>query len=141
MHLNNAPIWKRLLAFIYDGLIVTALVLISGLIASLIAQGEAPTWLTRLIILTSVGGYFWWSWSHGGRTAGMLAWRLRLVGLGGETITNDVAFKRLIICLFTLAPMGVTLFTGSLSPIGQTIYDLLSKTRVIAEPKPQKSAH
>lgn len=141
MHLTNAPIWKRLLAFIYDGLIVTALVLISGLIASLIAQGEAPTWLTRLIILTSVGGYFWWSWSHGGRTAGMLAWRLRLVGLGGETITNDVAFKRLIICLFTLAPMGVTLLTGLLSPIGQTIYDLLSKTRVIAEPKPQKSAH
>tara|TARA_Y200000002_G_scaffold127645_1_gene105175 strand:- start:747 stop:1172 length:426 start_codon:yes stop_codon:yes gene_type:complete len=141
MHLTNAPTWKRLLAFIYDGLIVTALVLISGLIASLIAQGEAPTWLTRLIILTSVGGYFWWSWSHGGRTAGMLAWRLRLVGLGGETITNDVAFKRLIICLFTLAPMGVTLLTGLLSPIGQTIYDLLSKTRVIAEPKPQKSAH
>ena len=141
MHLTNAPIWKRILAFIYDGLIVTALVLISGLIASLIAQGEAPTWLTRLIILTSVGGYFWWSWSHGGRTAGMLAWRLRLVGNEGETITRDVAFKRLIICLITLAPMGATLLTGSLSPNSQTIYDLLSKTRVIAEPKPQKSAH
>ena len=141
MLLTKAPILKRILAFIYDGLIVTALVLISGLIASLIAQGEAPTWLTRLIILTSVGGYFWWSWSHGGRTAGMLAWRLRLVGLEGETITKDVAFKRLIICLITLAPMGVTLLTGSLSPIGQTIHDLLSKTRVIAEPKPRKSAH
>ena len=41
MHLTKAPIWKRILAFIYDGLIVTALVLISGLIASLIAQGGA----------------------------------------------------------------------------------------------------
>jgi uncharacterized RDD family membrane protein YckC len=71
----------------------------------------------------------------------MLAWRLRLVGLEGETITKDVAFKRLIICLITLAPIGVTLLTGSLSPIGQTIYDLLSKTQVIVEPKPQKSAH
>ncbi len=140
MHLTSAPIWKRLLAFIYDGLIVTALVLISGLIASSIAQGEAPTWLTRLIVLILVGGYFWWSWSHGGKTAGMLAWRLRLVGLEGEPISNDVAFKRLIICVITLAPMGITLLTGWLSPVSQTFYDQLSKTRVITESKPQKSA-
>ena len=57
----------------------------------------------------------------------MLAWRLRLVGLEGETITKDVAFKRLIICLITLAPIGVTLLTGSLSPTGQTFYDLIIK--------------
>jgi len=140
MQLIKAPLWKRFLAFIYDGLIVAALILISGLIASLIAQGEAPTSLTRLIILTSVSGYFWWSWSHGGKTAGMLAWRLHLVGLEGEPITNNVALKRLIICVITLAPLGVTLLTGWLSPIGQTFYDLLSKTRVITESKPQKSA-
>jgi uncharacterized RDD family membrane protein YckC len=136
----NAPIWKRLLAFVYDGLIVTALALISALIASWLSQGEAPAWLTRLIISISVGGYFWWSWSYGGKTTGMLAWRLRLVGLEGEPITNDVAFKRLIICVITLAPIGVTLLTGKLSPTGQTFYDLLSKTRVIVEPKPQPSA-
>ena len=136
----NAPIWKRLLAFIYDGLIVTALALISALIASWLAQGEAPAWLTRLIISISVGGYFWWSWSHGGKTTGMLAWRLRLVGLKGEPITNYVAFKRLLICVITLAPMGVTLLTGKLLPTGQTFYDLLSRTRVIVEPKPQPSA-
>lgn len=135
----NAPIWKRLLAFIYDGLIVTALVLISALIASWLAEGEAPAWLTRLIILTSVSGYFWWSWSHGGKTAGMLAWRLRVVGLEGEPITNYVAFKRLIICVITLAPLGVTLFTSWLSPIGQTFYDLLSETRVVTVLKPLDS--
>ena len=140
MQHTNAPIWKRLLAFIYDALIVTALALISALTASWLAQGEAPAWLTRLIILISVGGYFWWSWSHGGKTAGMLAWRLRLTGLEGEPITKDVAFKRLIICIITFAPMGVIVLTGWLSPIGQTFYDLLSKTRVIAESKPQKSA-
>ena len=136
----NAPIWRRLLAFVYDGLIVTALALISALIASWLAQGEAPAWLTRLIISISVGGYFWWSWSHGGKTTGMLAWRLRLVGLEGEPITNDVAFKRLIICVITLAPIGVTLLSGKLSPTSQTFYDLLSRTRVIVEPKPQPSA-
>ena len=55
MQVSSAPIWKRLLALIYDALVVTALVLISGLIASVIAQGEAPSWLTQLLIVLSVG--------------------------------------------------------------------------------------
>ena len=139
MQVSSAPIWKRLLALIYDGLVVSALILISGLVASVIGQGEAPAWLTQMLVVLFVGGYFWWSWSHGGKTAGMRAWRLRLIGLGGETITKDVAFKRLVWCVMTLAPTGITLFTGWLSPIGQTVYDRLSNTRVVAEPKPEKS--
>ena len=140
MQHSSAPIWKRSLAFIYDGLVVTALILISGLIASVIAQGEAPAWLTQMLIALSVGGYFWWSWSHGGKTAGMRAWRLRVVGLQGEDVSKDVAFRRLVCCVVTIAPVGIILFTGWLSPIGQTVYDRLSRTRVIAEPKPGKSA-
>ncbi|MEE2820708.1 MAG: RDD family protein [Pseudomonadota bacterium] len=139
MQVSSAPIWKRLLALIYDGLVVTALILISGLVSSVIARGEAPAWLTQMLIVLSVGGYFWLSWSRGGQTAGMRAWRLRLVKLDGEAITNDVAFKRLAWCVITLAPTGVMLFTGWLSPIGQTVYDRLSNTRVVAGPKPRKS--
>ena len=135
MQVSSAPIWKRLLALIYDALVVTALVFISGLVASVVAQGEAPSWLTQLIIVLSVGGYFWWSWSHGGKTAGMRAWRLRVVGMEGELLTSQLALKRLMMCIVTLAPLGVPLLTGWLSPIGQTVYDYLSKTRVVAEPK------
>lgn len=139
MQVSSAPIWKRLLALIYDALVVTALVLISGLIASVIAQGEAPSWLTQLLIVLSVAGYFWWSWSRGGKTAGMRAWRLRVVGMDGEPLTSQVAMKRLMMCILTLAPTGAPLLTGWLSPIGQTVYDSLSNTRVVAEPKPPKS--
>ena len=74
MQVIGAPVyWKRLLALIYDGLVVTALILISGLVSSVIAQGEAPASLTQLLIVLAVGGYFWWSWSRGGQTAGMRA--------------------------------------------------------------------
>ena len=140
MQYSNAPIWKRFLAFIYDGLVVTALILLSGLVASVIQQGEAPAWLTQMLITLSVGGYFWWSWSLGGKTAGMRAWRLRVVGLEGEAISKTMAFRRLVFCVVTIAPVGAILFTGWLSPIGQTVYDRLSGTRVIVEPKPEKSA-
>ena len=139
MQVSSAPIWKRVLALIYDALVVTALVLISGLVASLISQGEAPSWLTQMLIVLSVGGYFWWSWSHGGKTAGMRAWRLRVIGMECEPLTSQVATKRLMMCVVTLAPTGLPLLTGWFSPIGQTVYDSLSKTRVVAEPKPPTS--
>ena len=43
MIVEPAPVWKRLLAWVYDGLILTALWLVSGLVAALLAGGEAPT--------------------------------------------------------------------------------------------------
>ena len=135
MTVSSAPIWKRLLAHVYDALIVTALILIAGLIASVLAQGEAPAWLTQILIIMLVSGYFWWSWCKGGKTAGMRAWRLRVVDIHGEPLTQSVAFKRLLFCILTLAPTALLLLTGRLSPTNQTLYDRLSKTRVIAEPK------
>ena len=139
MQVSSAPLWKRVLAVIYDALVVTALVLISGLVASVIAQTEAPPWLTQMLIVLSVSGYFWLSWSRGGKTAGMRAWRLRVVGMEGEPLTSRLALKRLMMCIATLAPTGLPLVTGWFSPIGQTVYDSLSKTRVVAEPNPRKS--
>ena len=71
--------FEKVLALIYDGLVVTALILISGLVASVIVY-EAPARLTRMLIVLSVGGYF------GGLGRMVVkppacAWRLRLVGL------------------------------------------------------------
>ena len=40
MQVSSAPVWKRLLALIYDGLVVTALILISGLVSSVMPRGR-----------------------------------------------------------------------------------------------------
>ncbi len=85
MIVEPAPVWKRLLAWVYDGLILTALWLVSGLVAALLAGGEAPPWLVRTIVLMSSVAYFGWSWKVGGKTAGMRAWRLRVVRVDGQT--------------------------------------------------------
>lgn len=139
MKVYSAPIWKRLLACVYDALIVIALVLIAGLVSSVLAKGEAPAWLTQTLITTIVSGYFWWSWCKGGKTAGMRAWRIQVIDVHGELLTPSAAFKRLIICILTLAPTGLMLMTGWCSPTNQTFYDWLSKTRVIVEPKVSES--
>lgn len=133
-----APVWKRLLAFVYDSLILTALVLVAGLVASLLSGGEAPAWLTQLSVAFLTLGYFWLSWTRGGQTAGMRAWRLRVVTESGQRLSPWQSLTRLLACLGCLAPLGIPLLTAWFSSKKQTLYDRLSATRVIAEPKPEK---
>lgn len=140
MKVEPAPVWKRLLAYIYDALILTALVLVATLIAALLAGGEAPAWLTQVLIAFFSLGYFWLSWVRGGKTAGMRAWRLRVVTEDGKPLSGSAALIRLLACLGTLAPLSVTLLTAWFSDQRQTWYDRLSKTRVVAEPKPTKAS-
>ncbi len=135
MIVEPAPVWKRLLAWVYDGLILTALWLVSGLVAALVAGGEAPPWLVRTIVLMSSVAYFGWSWKVGGKTAGMRAWRLRVVRVDGRTLTWSDTALRMVVSLACLAPIGVMLFTAWVLPHRQTIYDRLSQTQVVLEPK------
>lgn len=140
MTAHPAPVWKRLLAFVYDSLILTALVLVAGLAASLLAGGEAPVWMTQFSVGLLTLGYFWLSWTRGGQTAGMRAWRLRVVTESGHPLTPWHSVVRLLACLGCLAPLGVPLLTAWLSAKKQTVYDRLSGTRVVAESKPTKLA-
>ncbi len=130
-----APVWKRALAWVYDGLIIVALVLVAGFVASLLAGGVAPSWLTQGLVIAVASGYFWLSWVKGGQTAGMRAWRLRVVTPDGKPLSPIVALTRLLACLGTLAPLGILLATAWFSPTRQTLYDRMSNTRVVAEPK------
>lgn len=138
MKVDPAPVWKRVLAYIYDALILTALVLVATLIAALLAGGEAPAWLTQALVAVFGLGYFWLSWVRGGKTAGMRAWRLRVVTEDGKPLSAQHALVRLLACLGAAAPLLLALFTAWFSANKQTIYDRLSKTRVVLEPKAPK---
>ena len=140
MHVHSAPIWKRALAWIYDALIVAALFLFATLIAAVLAGGPSPPWLTQIFITIFTIGYFWVSWRKGGRTAGMRAWRLRVVTTEGDPLSHGQALTRIMVCIATAAPLFLPLFTGYLAANKQTIYDRLSNTRVVTEPRPAESA-
>lgn len=139
MTATPAPVWKRLLAYVYDALILTALVLVAGLVASLLSGGEAPAWLTQTLVGVLTLGYFWLSWARNGQTAGMRAWRLRVVSESGHQLTARQSLIRLLACLGCLAPLALPLATAWFSRKRQTLYDRVSGTRVVAEPKHAKS--
>ena len=139
MQVDVAPVWKRALAWVYDGLIIIALLLVATLVAAMLSGGEAPAWLTRIIVTMFTIGYFWASWARGGKTAGMRAWRLRLVTTNGLQLTHGQVLTRMLVCLATLAPILIPMASAWFSPNKQTIYDSLSDTLVVAEPKPERA--
>jgi uncharacterized RDD family membrane protein YckC len=80
--LPPAPLWRRLLAAVYDGLLLLALWMVTVLFdAVLRAIAGAPrNWGTLQICVFVVWlGFFGWFWTHGGQTLGMRVWRLRVV--------------------------------------------------------------
>jgi len=86
-----AGILRRLGALLYDTLPLAALLFVATLPWLLLTGGEAITpessgavaYLYRAWLLLVAFGYFGASWSRGGRTLGMRAWRIRLVRTDG----------------------------------------------------------
>ena len=112
------PLWRRLLALVYDMLIVVAIVMVVGLLCQLATGGQListdgpaviPMWYRPLQALV-VSAYFISSWLVGGQTVGMRPWRIRLTRLDGGRPTLQQAVRRLLVAAapmlaLTLAPM------------------------------------
>jgi uncharacterized RDD family membrane protein YckC len=121
------PLWRRLLALVYDLLIVVAIVMVVGLLCQLATGGKlittgartvVPLWYQCLQGLV-VAAYFISSWRRGGQTVGMRPWRIRVTRDDGGTVTLQQAVIRLLVAgapmvLLLLAPafgLRTTLWT------------------------------
>jgi uncharacterized RDD family membrane protein YckC len=112
------PLWRRLLAVVYDVLIVVAIVMVVGLLCqlatggNLIRTGEtvAGTSGSQAIQGAGVAAYLIRSWRRGGQTLGMRPWRIRITRDDGGTPTLQQALIRVLVAaaplvLLLLAPV------------------------------------
>ncbi len=113
------PLWRRLLALLYDLLIVVAIVMVVGLLCQLATGGNLirvgahaviPVWYRPLQGLV-VAVYFISSWLRGGQTVGMRPWHIHLTRSDGGTPTLQQAVLRV---LAASAPMLVLMLTPAL---------------------------
>jgi uncharacterized RDD family membrane protein YckC len=151
------PLWRRLLALVYDLLIVVAIVMVVGLLCQLATGGQLirtgghaviPAWYRPLQGLV-VSAYFISSWLFGGQTVGMRSWRIRLTGRDGGRPTLQQAVLRLLVAAapmlaLTLAPvlgLRATLWTVLLvwvawfavalfDPRRRALHDILAATEL-----------
>lgn len=110
----------RMMAIVYDGMLILAMLFLVGLILSVVgtvlfvdvgttAQDakELPKWyqngiMTPAFVLTLVGFYGVF-WRKSGQTLGMQTWRLKTVNTDGHLLTWGECFKRIIgACLLPL---------------------------------------
>ncbi|AXQ29699.1 hypothetical protein D0B54_13885 [Solimonas sp. K1W22B-7] len=92
-----APLWRRLISAVYDGLLMIGLVF-ATVIFFLIGcwlLGVEPNSRILGLCLFSVGlGFFGWFWTHGGQTLGMRVWRLRVRRVDGQPLRWPIAAIR-----------------------------------------------
>lgn len=115
----QANFWRRLGAWLYDALIVLALLMVGGALGLgvanlLVATGLATlkegedaahllqhplysAWLAAIMI-----GFYGWFWVRGGQTIGMRAWRLRIQNQDGSNIRVTQALIRMATSAFGL---------------------------------------
>ncbi|MCU4676105.1 RDD family protein [Catenovulum sp. 2E275] len=146
--LNERPragFFRRLGAWVYDLLIVVAILLLATLIALFLQAGLVATGLltlpegtepseflrTNLIfqayLFSCLFGFFIWFWRRGGQTAGMKTWRLKLQSLDGQRLTHRQCIVRLLTCFFGLG--NILLLVPGLKK--RSLQDICSNTEII----------
>lgn len=149
--LPRAGFFRRLGAWVYDALIVIAILLLATLIALLclnvliaMALITLPTntdpseFLRNSFIFQSylafcLYSFFSWFWRRGGQTAGMKTWRLKVQSLNGQRLTHTQCIIRLVTCL--LGAGNILIFWPGCKK--RSLQDICSKTEMITLSKEQ----
>lgn len=114
------PLWRRLVALIYDLLAVVAIVMVVGLLCQLATRGQLITtgahtaiaWWYRPLQGVVVSAYFVLSWLRGGQTLGMRPWHLRVTGGDGGRPSLRQALIRLGVAAAPLALLALAAVLG-----------------------------
>lgn len=148
---------RRMLAFVYEGVLLFGLVMVVGLIYSVTVNqrhGLAGREGMMAAQFLALAVYFIWFWTHGGQTLAMRTWHIRLVDDEGQTVSPRQALARFLLCWLWFMPawgasylagwhqskllygaMGVwMLFYMGLTwllPNGQFLHDAVCRTRLI----------
>ncbi len=142
-----AGLGRRLGAMIYDGFLVAAIWIgvtvahiavqrfVLGQGAEDVGAGAGAVWTLRIMLVLSAMAFFSYSWTRGGMTLGMQAWRLRVQTPQGNSITWLQSAVRCLTAWVSLAAFGLgywwVLFDGE----RRSWPDIISGTRTVVLPK------
>jgi uncharacterized RDD family membrane protein YckC len=111
--LPTPGLWRRMACFVYEGLLVFAVLMTTGLLYGGIT-GQRNAMLGRhglqAVLFVVLGLYFGWFWSHGGQTVAMKAWRIRLVRADGAPVSMGRALFRYLMGWVWFVPAMLSLW-------------------------------
>lgn len=126
------PLYLRLLAMLYDGLLLVAVWMV-GTLVWLAITGRAPgpgetgyrVWLAILAF-----GYFHLGW-RGGQTLGMRTWSIHLVRDEHSAPMWRVSLLRLATAILSASVLGLGFLSSLWRSDRRTWHDRLSRTRLV----------
>lgn len=133
-----APLWRRLAAAIYDGLLLLALWLVVAMAdqAVRILAGLPPSVRVLQAAMLLAGLFFFgWSWTHGGQTLGMRVWRLKVRRVDGGTLGWPTAIARYGFAWLAWLPLGLGVLWSAVDARRRTWHDIASGTEMIVLPE------
>ncbi|MEE4184652.1 MAG: RDD family protein [Gammaproteobacteria bacterium] len=137
--LPAASFAKRLLAGLYDWLLVIAVMMVAS-VPFVAGSGEPVTAgnnLYRAFLAVIIAAYFCGFWRYGGQTVGMRAWRLRLVGATCVQVSRSQALTRFACACIGALPAGAGYWCMLFDPQSRSWHDRMSGTRLVQLPKPR----
>lgn len=126
-----APFLRRILALLYDSLLVTAILFLATFLILLPRDGQSfgPNHLGYMIyLLVWASPYFIWCWTHGGQTLGMKAWRLKILSSNLTPLTYKQAGTRYLWGVVGFWLFGLGLLWSLVDSKRQSLADRLAKT-------------
>lgn len=133
-----APLWRRLAAAVYDGLLLIALWMSGTLLHLMIlsALGESNKGHSLTVFLFLIGlAFFGWFWTHGGQTLGMRVWRLQLRREDGTPLRWPVAATRYLFAYFSwISVLGI--LWCLIDSRRRSWHDIIASTEMVVVPKP-----
>ena len=134
-----APLWRRLVAAMYDALLLAGIWLAAIFLAWLAAQalgtGILPPAFVRAYLFALTFGFFGWFWTHGGQTLGMRAWRLEVRSNDGGPLRVSTAMLRFAVGIISWSVGGLGMIWCVLDARRRSWHDIAAGTEVIVLPK------
>ena len=126
-------IGRRLLAMLYEALLLVALLMFAGFIFQLFRNPAAPGAkpFFQLYLFLVLGGYFAWFWTHGGQTVSMKTWRIWLETTDGAPISLSRAALRYVLAWLSLLGLGLGYLWALVDRDDQFLHDRLAHTRLM----------
>ncbi len=119
---------RRLFAFLYDCLLLIAVLFVVTGVAVVVNDNEQITSPARFLLFGLVGFlYFAWFWRRDGRTLGLQAWKLHVTSDDASMLTWKQCVIRFLAGLFFFGATYATMFVRA---DRKAIHDLLSGTNI-----------
>jgi uncharacterized RDD family membrane protein YckC len=135
----SAGLPRRLIAMVYDLMVVTGLVFFVGAIATGLNRMEAVNGpVFQSLIFLVIFGFFAKFWTSGGQTAGMKAWKLRAETMDGRPMTIQQALVRFIAAILSMGCFGLGYLWIFFDKEKVTWHEKISGTRTVIIPKEDK---